>query len=487
MIRSVTHRIAVWYGAIFILLFLLLFYFVYRDLSSHLVMELDEQLIEKALRNEWYAKDVPLEKIQNSIDFNTKIEGIKKVSYWLCDSEGNLVYGSNADYWKPFQLDSELIRKVSRSDKMGKQETRKAFEGMRIRWIGRESSLRLGFFESGQAGELKYRVGYIRLKDGKVLVCANNRYTAENFLQRLVRTFGIFFGIAVILGSLVGYLLARHAMAGVKRVTRVASSISDGNMDERVRVNSDGIEIEELAHQFNVMLDRIQLLLVGLKQVSDDIAHDLRTPVTRIRTLAEINATSSKDAECRCQMGVIVEECDQLIEMINTMLEITQTNSGVVQFEMETVDLGEVLAAGYELFQAMAEDKSQQFTFENPGQRFLVEGHRSRLQRVVSNLLDNAIKFTPEGGTISMKLKTPTDGDALISVEIVDSGPGIPPDELERIFDRFYRRDPSRSVEGNGLGLCLARAIMRAHGGDITVKSEEGKGSCFTIVVPVYQ
>ena len=482
MIRSVTHRIAIWYGALFTLLFLMLFVLIYRDFSKYLVQRTDDLLIEKALRNEWYSNDVPLSKIQYSIAHNTEIEGSQMVAYWLYNTEGELLYGPTSETWKGLTIDSNLIRDVSRSGSMQKWELKNRFSEMRIHWFGKKSKLGLGFFESGKMEHLSYRAGYIRLGDGKVLVCANNMTRVDSFLKRFIRSFIVLFLVAVIVGSSVGYFLAFKAMSGVKRVTRVASGITDGNLHDRVHVNSDGVEIQDLASAFNNMLDRIQNLLVGLKQVSDDIAHDLRTPVTRIRTLAEMNATSSKDAECRCQMGVIVEECDLLIEMINTMLEIAQTNSGVIQFEMVDLNLSELLQSGFELFQIMAEDKSLEFEFENKLGAIEMKGNKSRLQRVISNLLDNAIKFTPEGGRVRMEVVEAKQG---IKVEICDTGIGIPEELQERIFDRFYRRDPSRAIEGNGLGLCLARAILRAHGGDVIVESVEGEGSCFRIELPI--
>jgi len=481
-VRSVTHRIAIWYGVLFTLLFLLLFILIFRDLSRYLVQQADDQLIEKALRNEWYAKEVPIEKIRTSIDYNTEIEGSKKVSYWLCDANGYLIYGSNHEPWQTLELDAALIRDVSRSAAMEKAEIRDRFSAMRIHWIGRNSSLRLGFFQSGNVGKLSYRIGYIRLGDGKVLICATNLTEVDAFLKRSVKVFVILFAIAVVAGATVGYFIAFHAMSGVKGVTRVASNIADGNLDLRVQVNADGVEIEELANTFNSMLDKIQSLLIGLKQVSDDIAHDLRTPVTRIRTLAEMNATSSIDNECRCQMGVIVEESDRLIEMIHTMLEIAQTNSGAVHFEFAELNLSEILSSGFELFQTMAEDKQLGFEYKNAFPLLMIKGNKSRLQRVFANLLDNAIKFTPAGGKICLETKKDA---AYIRVDITDSGVGIPLDEQQRIFDRFYRRDPSRSIEGNGLGLCLARAILRAHGGEVMVHSREGEGSCFTVQLPI--
>ena len=482
MINSVKNRLALSYGLLVTVLFVLAFFLIYSDLKNYFVLQIDNQLVEKAKRNRWLAKDVPLEKIQSSIHYNESVEGTENVFYMLCDPDGNILARSQAEYWSEMTIGEEKIKELLNYFAAIQKGKKIPLGNMKIKFIRDDWEENVILFQSGELPGFPVRFGYIRLQNGKLLICAQNMLTNQLFLQRMRQTFMILFAVAVVIGGIIGYFLAFKAMSGVKRVTRTAASISEGDLNHRVKVGNDGVEIKTLAQTFNGMLDKIQNLLQGLKQVSDDIAHDLRTPVTRIRSSAEMSATATKDEECRCQMGLIVEECDRLVEMINTMLEIAQTDSGAKVFDRKPLDLTEIVRSGFELFHPMAEDKAIDYQLNMAEDEILIMGNISRLQRVISNLLDNAIKFTPEGGSISISAEK---DNKWVRLHFKDTGIGIPRDEQERVFDRFYRRDPSRTIDGNGLGLCLARSIAHAHGGSILLESEEHKGSCFTVQLPL--
>jgi signal transduction histidine kinase len=176
-----------------------------------------------------------------------------------------------------------------------------------------------------------------------------------------------------------------------------------------------------------------------------------------------------------------IEECDRLLDMINTMLMISKTESGVDKLSREEIDLAGLVREACELFEPIAEDKRVDLSCDVPNKSYLV-GDNRMIQRMLSNLLDNAIKYTPVGGTVSVSLSENDERDAVITIE--DTGIGISPSDLTRIFDRFYRCDQSRSKPGIGLGLSLARAIARAHGGEITATSTPNQGSTFTATLP---
>ncbi|MBC8481078.1 MAG: HAMP domain-containing histidine kinase [Planctomycetes bacterium] len=305
----------------------------------------------------------------------------------------------------------------------------------------------------------------------------------ESLMEKYRETFIIALGMLLFCGGFVGWIVARRAMSGVERVAQTAVRIGKGNLSRRVPLWKKGQEIDDLAMAFNDMLERIQALVREMKEVTDNIAHDLLSPITCIRGIAETTLTGEQNLNSYREMaGMVVEESDRLVEIINTMLEIARTDSGVAELSKETVDVGKIIHDACELFLPMAEEQGIRLELDAPMKPLTVLGDLARLQRVVANLLDNAIKFTPAGGKVLVSAQAI---DSQAKVEVIDTGVGITNKELPRIFERFYRGDRSRSTPGNGLGLSLAKAIVQAYNGDIIVKSSPGKGSKFIIVLPL--
>ena len=288
--------------------------------------------------------------------------------------------------------------------------------------------------------------------------------------------------IMLLAGGIFGYIIARGAMSGVERVTETATHIGRGDLLRRVPGGREGHEIERLALAFNDMLERIQRLVAELREVTNNIAHDLRSPVTRMRGIAETTLTGSQNVDEYQEMtGMIIEECDRMVNMINTMLEIAAADSGVDKIEMSQLDLAEVAVSACELFMPVAEDAGIDLSVHGTEEPVFIHGNESRLQRVIANLLDNAIKFTAPVGKVDFSIYS---NGKNAEITICDTGYGINPDDMIHIFERFYRGDRSRSLPGNGLGLSLAQSIVIAHGGTITVDSKLGAGSTFIVNIP---
>jgi signal transduction histidine kinase len=208
----------------------------------------------------------------------------------------------------------------------------------------------------------------------------------------------------------------------------------------------------------------------------------LKSPVTRIRGAAEVTLTTGKSlGEYEAMAASTVEECDRLLDMINTMLLISKTEAGVDKLSLEEIDLASTVRDACELFRPSAEDKGITFSCETP-ERLQITGDVRMIQRMLANLVDNGIKYTPPGGRVEVSVSE--NGQHRVLISIRDTGAGISEPELARVFERFYRGDQSRSQAGIGLGLSLARAIARAHGGDISVTSAPGQGSTFTVSLP---
>ena len=300
-------------------------------------------------------------------------------------------------------------------------------------------------------------------------------------MAALFRGFLIVLAAIVAFGGPIGWFMARRALRGVQAITRTATEIAHGNLDRRVEVRAQGDELDALARTFNLMLDRIHALIIGMREMTDNLAHDLRSPLGRIRASAEMILTDNgSKAEAEAMVAATAEECDRLLEMINTTLDIAEAESGAALLKLVEFDLVELVGDAVELFQPLAEDKQVTIAVDLPD-ACRIRGDRQRLQRVVANLLDNAVKYTPVGGRVTIKLD---DQGEWLKLSIQDTGVGISPAETARIFERFYRCDRSRSELGNGLGLSLALAFVRIHGGDIAVDSVPEQGSTFTILLP---
>jgi len=230
------------------------------------------------------------------------------------------------------------------------------------------------------------------------------------------------------------------------------------------------------------MLDRIQDLVEGIREISDNVAHDLKSPITRIRGAAEIVLTTGNSMQEFEQMAASnIEDCDRLLDMINTMLMISQTEAGVGEINRVDVDMARIVKDACDLFQPMAADKGVDLVC-NDIESISLKGDVSLLQRMVANLVDNAIKYTAENSIVRVTVQASADQEIVIA--IMDTGAGISEKDLPHIFERFYRCDPSRSTSGSGLGLSLARAIAQAHKGRIEVESKVGQGSIFQAILP---
>ena len=305
-------------------------------------------------------------------------------------------------------------------------------------------------------------------------------------LHELLEAYSTFFGYAlgvIAFGSiLVGWLLAQRALTGVKTVTYTAVSIAGHDLGRRVPIKDTDDEIDQLAVAFNDMLERIEMVLQSMKEITDNIAHDLRSPITRMRGVAEMALINEASNEGYTAMaGTVVEECDRLLGMINTMLDISQAEAGLTKIDWQEIDLVTLLCDVRELFEPVADDRRISLLTDVP-ESLVISGDRSKLQRVFANLLDNALKYTLPKGTVKLSVSADS---AFAEITIEDNGLGIAEDELPRVFDRFFRGEKSRSAPGNGLGLSLACAFVHIHGGTLTVTSHVGKGSRFTVRLPI--
>jgi heavy metal sensor kinase len=455
---TLAFRLTLWYAGIFALCSCVAFLLFYALIASVFQERTDQELLTQAQRFSTLLAGDGIGAVTNGAVIEAQAAGEKKVFFRLLNLTGEAFSSSNISYWKDINVDVGAIEKLLRG-------SGPILETITI---------------PNRSDEV--RILYAMLSPSVIVQVGQAMESQARLLDVFKRIFIITMSSLIVLAAAVGWFMARRAVSGIEVVTRTAQKISGGSLQERVPVKPRGDEIDQLATSFNQMVDRIQILLTEIKEMSDNIAHDLRSPVTRIRGTAEVTLTTGKSLEDYENMAAsTIEDCDRLLDMINTMLLIAKTEAGVDKPAGEEVYIAALIRRACELFEPMAEDKNVSLNYD-AAEKTAVRGDARMLQRMLANILDNAVKYTPSGGKIEVALTGAKNQHVIISIK--DTGVGISDADLNRIFERFYRCDQSRSQPGTGLGLSLARAIARAHGGDITVKSALNQGSSFTISLP---
>jgi signal transduction histidine kinase len=328
--------------------------------------------------------------------------------------------------------------------------------------------------------------GSLQLWDGTLVQVGKSTEAREDLLSRFRAALGLVTLSIVLVALIGGFVVTRSSLQPIRRLTHVVGRIiRTGRTDERVELAGDGFShdaIDELTLLFNAMLDRIEGLVNAMRQSLDNVSHDLRTPLTRLRGTAELALASPPDIDrYRDALADCVEETDRVLVMLDTLMDISEAEAGALQLKREKVALADVVAHAADLYRDVAESKGLALNVLTPDD-VAVTADRTRLEQVVANLIDNAVKYTPTGGRIDVDVHR--DGEHAV-LRVRDTGIGISPDELPRIWDRLFRGDTRRTERGLGLGLSLVRAIVEAHRGTVEVASEPGKGATFTVLLPV--
>jgi signal transduction histidine kinase len=330
---------------------------------------------------------------------------------------------------------------------------------------------------------VRLEVAAERLVDGTILQVGRTTLERERFLRDVRALLSVLLVIVVVVGLVGGGALTWQAFRPVRELLDTLRHIAHtGRLEARVPVGDQGDVLSELSRVSNAMLARIELLVTGMRHALDAVAHDLRTPIARMRGRAEQALLASPDVDrYRAALEDTVEEADRVSALMTTLMDISEAQAGTMQLRREPIAVTRVLQETLDLYEDLAEARGVRLILEPPPADLTVNADYPRLRQALANLVDNAVKYAPDGGRVTVSAEPRPDAIALF---VRDTGPGIAEHQQERIWERLYRGEAGEKERGLGLGLSLVRAVVEAHGGRAEVDSARGQGSTFTLVFP---
>jgi heavy metal sensor kinase len=456
-------RMALWYTVTFLTMIILIFGFLDYRFRRNLLKQIDRMLADEA-------QEIIKEGSKNSGSLNDQLKKYEEVvsnrryypiSFQMFDQKGSLVFSSVA-------LPSPVFPKVF-LDHVNHQKTIHTTLDV----PQQNKSFRLCTYYYREKGELKYVVQI-------VTYLLTMEKTIENFRGHLFTAFLL----AFIFGSIGGWFLSRKSLRPIDKITETTKRITASNLSERLPFQGSDDDLDRLVTTINQMMERLEESFQKLSRFTADAAHELRTPLAALKGETEVLLSRKRSSEDYQEaLTNNLERLDFLTKLVNDLLILTQADEGKTSLKIENLNFSELLKELYEAFNIVAIQKKIDFTFSAP-EEVLINGDRIKLKQLFSNLIDNAIKYTSEGGNVSLIIQP---GKDQITVILKDTGIGIPSDDLPHIFDRFYRVDTSRSrlSGGVGLGLSICQWIVKAYHGAIDVKSQPDQGTTFTVTLPI--
>lgn len=321
----------------------------------------------------------------------------------------------------------------------------------------------------------------MHIAEGRELRIAVLDGEAESTWLRARQDIAIIAAIGVLAAVVGAFALSKHALEPVTELAHASAKVvASGDLSLRVPDRGQRGELGELGHLFNEMLARNERLVGAMKESLDNVAHDLRTPLTRLRGGAELALSHPEERAPSEALADVIEETDRVLAMLATLMDIAEAETGVLRLEKRPESLADVAREAVDLYELVAKERAVHVV-THFGTDAIVLADRGRLLQVVANVLDNALKYTPSGGRVEL---TTREEEGRGVLDISDTGVGIARADQPRVWDRLFRADPSRSERGLGLGLSLVRAVVEAHGGEVRLTSEPGQGTSVAIRLP---
>ena len=457
LFNTIAFKLTLWFTGIFTICSGFAFVLFYFLATQTILGQVDQELMDNASKFSAIIRRNGLVGARELAVVEAQAAGEKAIFFRLLYPTGEVFASSHMSYWEKVHVSKEGLQTLL-------VKKNPIFETILI-----------------PSTRQKARILYSYVANNAILQTGIAMDFPGKFLLAFKKVFISAMGFIIIFSAVSGWLLIRKTLSGVKTITKTAQNITGKSLEARVTQTGNKDELDHLAITFNAMLDRIEELVKSIREMSDNIAHDLKTPIARIRGFAELSLIHEENIDdFRAMAANTIEESDRLLDMINTMLVISKAEAGEEEFEFKTTNLSKMIKEACDLFAPLAEDKNIDFDKVIDDQIFIIADTKM-FQRAVSNLLDNAIKYTPQNGRINVIVRQE---NHYITIKIEDTGIGIDKKYLKKIFQRFYRAESSRTTAGTGLGLSLARTIVRQHKGEIQVTSHPGRGSVFIIRLP---
>ncbi len=456
--NTIAFRLTLWFTGIFTIcssVAFVSFYFLAAQTFQH---QIDQELLDNASKFTAIIHRNGLMGARELAVVEAQAAGEKVIFFRLLYPTGEVFASSHMSYWEQVHVSKQALESLIINKNI-------VFETIQI-----------------PSTRQKARILYSYVAANAILQTGIAMDLTSRFLSAFKKVFLGAMGFIIVFSAVSGWLLIRKALSGVQTITTTAQNITGSNLEARVAGTGNRDELDHLVITFNSMLDRIEALVKSIREMSDNIAHDLKSPIAGIRGFAELALTHEESLEdYRIMASNTIEESDRLLDMINTMLVISRAQAGEGDFEFKKINLSKMIKAACNLFAPLAEDKNIKLSQTIEDQIF-IDADIKMLQRAFSNLLDNAIKYTNEEGKVSVFVWKQKDQ---VIIKIVDTGIGIKPEYFEKIFERFYRIESSRTSAGTGLGLSFARTIVRQHKGDIFIADPNSKNQDTGTIVMV--
>ena len=434
--RSVAWRIAIGYGALFGLSMLALLVLVYWSAAGYMTRQM-EAVVEAEVQGlaERY-RGAGLRGLRDLVAERLARNPASSSIYLLADP-GFRVIAGNLTGWPEAARSAE-------------------------RWI----EFRLHAADDDPAGPEwhRARARHFELPRGYHLLVGRNLRDLDEMRAAVVRAVAWGAGITVVLAVAGAWWMRRSVAARIESINRTSRRIMEGELSERIKSHGSGDEFDELVANLNAMLERIETLMDDVRRVSDNVAHDLRTPLGRLRTRLEQLRDAGGDGASAALAEAALAEADRMLATFNALLRIARIETGRRRHAFRRTDLAAIGNDVADLYAPLAEARG--IAFRHSGIEAPVDADPDLLFQSLANLLDNAIKYTPEGGAVTLQVAS---DDDTVTVVVADTGPGVPPGEREAVLRRFYRLEPARGAPGSGLGLSLVAAVARLHEAALTL------------------